>query len=210
MTIIFDFDGTIANTLETIIDIYNNYIVREFKCKPFDKTELDLYRKKRPSEFIRAFGVTPLKLPFIAWRAKSIMKKEIEQVEAFPNMIELIQQLFAQKRFQLGIVTSNSERNARLFLRKYNIEHCFDFVHGNKRLVSKSRALKSALRKNDLTREETVYVGDEIRDIAACKVVGIPIIAVTWGHNHKELLTNYEPEWMAENPENIQELVMAM
>lgn len=48
MTIIFDFDGTLANTLSTLIDIYNNYIVKEFRCKPFDRSMLEEFQKKTP------------------------------------------------------------------------------------------------------------------------------------------------------------------
>lgn len=206
MTIIFDFDGTLANSLETIIDIYNTHIVKEFRCKPFDKSRLDEYKKMRPAEFIRSFGVTPLKLPFIAWRAKSILNKRIDTVDAFPDIIELLTNLF-NRNVTLGIVTSNSEKNARTFLNKYGVEHYFDFVHGSRRAPNKAKVLKKVIKKHKLDKQNLIYIGDEIRDIAACKAVGIPIASVTWGHHHRDLLKQQNPEFIVDAPREIETLV---
>lgn len=205
MTIIFDFDGTLANTLSILVDIYNDYIVKEFNCKPFDKSQLAKFQNRNPSEFMRSFGITPLKLPFIAVRARKLLSQEMPKVEAFDGVIAVVEQL-KQKGIQLGIVTSNSERNARLFLKKYGIEQHFEFVNGGRSLISKKRTLKKLIKKYQLDLSQTIYIGDEIRDIASCKHVGMPIAAVMWGNHAPDLLKQHQPNWMIESPEEILEL----
>ena len=44
LTVIFDFDGTLANTIELVGKIYNNH-AHEFGAIPVDLTDLDAYRK---------------------------------------------------------------------------------------------------------------------------------------------------------------------
>ncbi len=202
MTIIFDFDGTLANTLGILIDIYNNYIVKEFNCKPFDRTQLETFQKKRPTEFMKSFGVTPLKLPFIAIRARKLLSQEMPKVEAYQGIIEVVHQL-KSRGVQLGIITSNSEKNARLFLKKYKIEAYFDFVNGGKSLVSKRRVLKKVIKKYRLDITKTIYIGDEVRDITSCKQIGLPVAAVMWGNHHPTLLKAHHPEWIIEMPTEI-------
>ncbi|MBK7733406.1 MAG: HAD hydrolase-like protein [Bacteroidales bacterium] len=44
--------------------------------------------------------------------------------------------------------------------------------------------------REQLHAERIVYVGDETRDIEACQAAGIPVIAVSWGLNRRELLAS--------------------
>jgi phosphoglycolate phosphatase len=209
MTIIFDFDGTLANTLSTLIDIYNNYIVKEFRCKPFDHSRLEEFQKRRPSEFMKDFGITPLKLPFIAVRARNLLKQEMPNVEAFQGIVYTIHQL-KEKGIQLGIVTSNSEKNARLFLQRYQIEQYFDFVNGGRSLISKKKALLRIIKNYQIDTKKVLYIGDEIRDISSCREVGIPVAAVMWGNHHPDLLKAHQPDWMLQTPQDILDLVVTM
>lgn len=209
MTIIFDFDGTLANTLGTLIDIYNNYIVKEFRCKPFDHSKLEDFQKRRPSEFMKDFGITPLKLPFIAVRARNLLRREMPNVEAFQGIIHTIHQL-KEKNIKLGIVTSNSEKNARLFLQRYQIEQYFDFVNGGRSLISKKKALLRVIKNHQIDTKKVLYIGDEIRDISSCREVGIPVAAVMWGNHHPDLLKAHQPDWMLQSPQDILDLAVTM
>ncbi|NJL76832.1 MAG: HAD-IA family hydrolase [Saprospiraceae bacterium] len=201
MTVIFDFDGTLANTLDTFIEIYNTYIVKEFKCKPFDKSRLSEFQSKPPKEFMSDFGVTLWKLPFIALRARNLLIKQMPNVEPFQGILELTHQL--QPYFNIGIVSSNSEKNVRLFLNKHQISSLFQFVNGGQSMMSKQKALERVIKKHELKKSEIIYVGDEIRDIESCKLVGIACVAVTWGHQKRDLLQGYQPDALVDNPNEL-------
>jgi len=54
-----------------------------------------------------------------------------------------------------------------------------------------------------ISRGSVIYVGDEIRDIEASKKSGIPVIAVSWGLNRRELLSSLFPDQIADDPKEL-------
>ncbi|MBK7488721.1 MAG: HAD hydrolase-like protein [Bacteroidales bacterium] len=61
--------------------------------------------------------------------------------------------------------------------------------------------------REQLHAERIVYVGDETRDIEACQAAGIPVIAVSWGLNRRELLASLSPDQIADRPEELPDRV---
>jgi phosphoglycolate phosphatase len=47
------------------------------------------------------------------------------------------------------------------------------------------------------------YIGNEDRDIHAAHKLKIPIIAVTWGYNVRELLATEKPDYLIDKPEEL-------
>ena len=45
-TLLFDFDGTIADTLPALIEVYNNSIAKTFFCKTISRSGLTVQRDK--------------------------------------------------------------------------------------------------------------------------------------------------------------------
>ena len=63
-----------------------------------------------------------------------------------------------------------------------------DFVHAGSAVFGKARAIRSVLREHRVDISRVIYVGDELRDLEACRAVGIPMIGVGWGLNAPEAL----------------------
>ena len=66
-------------------------------------------------------------------------------------------------------------------------------IYGGVGLFSKSAALRKIMKKNKLKTSDVIYIGDEVRDIEACKSVDVAIVAVTWGFNDPQRLKDEEP-----------------
>ncbi|HHV40437.1 MAG TPA: HAD hydrolase-like protein [Bacteroidales bacterium] len=62
-------------------------------------------------------------------------------------------------------------------------------------------------RQRGLSPADVVYIGDETRDVEACKKTGIPMIAVTWGMNNKTILASMKPEGIADSPDDLPGLI---
>ena len=205
MALIFDFDGTLANTLDLILDLYNEHITKQFSCKVFDKANIEEFRKRRPTSFLRDFGVTPLKLPFIIFRVRKLMNAHITEAQLFVGMKEVLETLH-DNHVKMGIVTSNSVENVELFLQHHQLTSYFTFIRSSKRLLSKKRSLEKVMAKNGLKKEETIYIGDEIRDIRSSKAAKIRCAVVTWRHQHRSLLEQQAPYAILETPADILKL----
>ena len=66
---IFDFDGTIANTLDSIIAIMNK-LSDEFGFQKIREDDVQYLRGKRPREILKHLGISLFKLPFVIRKAR--------------------------------------------------------------------------------------------------------------------------------------------
>lgn len=186
--IIFDFDGTIADTLPYIIRIINDH-AHEFGYNPFSSTDTQRLRGMGPKELIKELKVPFYKLPFFVNKIKKLLNKDMPDVKVFDGMSEILHEL-KKRRYALGILSSNSKENIEKFCENNNLL-VFDFIHSEKNIFGKDKSLNNLIKKNNFKKEEVVYVGDEVRDIDACRKIDLDIISVAWGFNTADLLRKY-------------------
>jgi len=200
-TVIFDFDGTIADTLDAAIDIYNK-IAHQFQCKQVKKEDKELLRAKKAQEFLKDLGVTKLKLPFVVLRMQKELRREIASIKPFKGIIAELKKI-RDAGYKLGIMTSNSKENIRLFLEAHHLTGIFNFIYSSKNIFGKAHVMKRLLSEQKISKADAIYVGDETRDIEATKKIHLPMLAVTWGYNSKAALEALEPDLMADDPSEI-------
>ena len=189
--IIFDFDGTVADTYRDTLVIANE-IKKEQGGKI--KIKLEEVREYGIKRLIKESGLPVWKIARFIHQAQSRLKEK-NDLKLFPEMPELFKEL--ARKYKMGIVSSNDEEIIRKVLQKYQVENLFEFIYSDSSLFGKHLVLKKMRRKHRLDREEIVYVGDEDRDVSAAKKDGIKIIAVTWGFNSEKRLQQENPDYLA-------------
>jgi phosphoglycolate phosphatase len=200
-TIIFDFDGTLADSLPVVIEIAKD--VGELSVTP---EEIEAFRNMPPLEVIRSIGVPYYKIPGLLLKGRQLLSKRLNEVKIFPHMPEIIKNLHDADH-DICLVSSNSESNVRSVLKTAGIEDYFDRIYANIGVFSKAAAIKKVVRKQRADKTKTIYVGDEVRDIEASKKSGVQIISVTWGYNGKKILSNYKPNYMADTPQDLIDII---
>lgn len=75
-------------------------------------------------------------------------------------------------------------------------------------MLGKHKNISKILKLMALSPSDCLYVGDETRDIEACKKVGIPVAAVTWGFHSQEKLRVFNPNFLVESIEELQALFL--
>jgi phosphoglycolate phosphatase len=203
-TLIFDFDGTIADTLSAIIRLVNEH-ASEFNIKPLVDKDVDELRGMSNIDIIKRFKIPLVKVPFMILHGQKELNQRIDQMTLFPGMKELILRLKGLG-FRLGILTSNSRENVQKFLRAQALD-VFDFIHAEQNFFGKNWALLHLLKKHGLKRDEVLYVGDEVRDIEACQKVGVPVVAVSWGFHRRHLLAAKMPTHLVDTAPEILAIV---
>ena len=196
--LIFDFDGTIADTLDEVLKIYNQ-MADEFELRPISEEELPSLRKLTLTGLLEYLEISKLTAPKLLYKGTLTLKKSIPHLPLIDDM-DTVLKLLRKSTEYMGILTSNSEENAKLFLKTHNIEDLFDFVSSTSKLTGKSRYLKNLLSKYELEPQEAIYIGDEVRDIKSAKKAGIPIAAVSFGFNAKEALEKESPDYLCDTP----------
>jgi phosphoglycolate phosphatase-like HAD superfamily hydrolase len=197
--IIFDFDGTIADSFDVIVDIFERITRRHEKLSDEAIDELRGY----PLEVVASrLKVSWWKMPWLLILGRRMMGKRMKEIPVFEGMPRVIEELHAQGH-ELFVVSSNSHRNVKKFLKAHHIYKYFVEIRGNAGLIGKSRILKRLLKSNHFDVKDTIYIGDETRDILATKLIGMRIIAVSWGFANTEFLESMRPTAMAHTPQDI-------
>jgi phosphoglycolate phosphatase len=198
--LIFDFDGTIADTFDAAFAILNKLAV-EFGFRPLDAADLEKARDMRTRQLMRFLKIPMSKMTAIARRGSEEISARMPEIEPLRGMPEILRDLHAAG-FELGMVTSNSEANVRMFLEKYDLDF-FAFIRCSSKLLGKSRELRQVMKIRKIPAREILFVGDETRDIAAAQKVGIPMAAVFWGYNSRRSLDEMKPDYLFARPEDL-------
>lgn len=202
--LIFDFDGTIADTLQQSFRILNR-LAAKHGFRPLKEEEVPMARDMGTSAFIRYLKIPKLRIPRILAEGRHLLHEEIHTVRPIVGFAEVLPQL-RKKVPHLGIVTSNSKENVEAFLDRHKIRH-FDFISTSPKLKGKAKNLKAALKVFTLDAAEVAYVGDETRDIKAAKKANMVPVAVTWGFNSEKALMGRGPKHIIHHPRELLELL---
>ena len=195
-TAIFDFDGTIADTLLVVIATLNT-LAPEFGYRVAAPNELEELRGMPPREVAARMGVAWHKIPLIAIRVRKELSRRMQEVEPFAGMLDALSTL-SERGVSVGLLTSNSRENVDMFLARYPVR--FEFISAGSGMFSKHRRLATLLRKRKLSAADCVYVGDELRDIEAGRALGMRVAAVGWGYSAPQLLRAEQPDYFVSEP----------
>lgn len=201
-TIVFDFDGTLVNSLPVVIEIAQT-VIGGLTITP---DEINALRNMSARDVIKYSGIPYYKIPRLLLRGKKLLSQRLGELRIFSGIPVVIKSLHAAG-YTLCVVSSNSEENIRRVLAQEDIEQYFSGVYGNVGLFTKSRVFRTVLRDQKIKAHQTIYVGDEVRDIEAAKKAGIPIISVTWGYNGEQILQKYQPNYLAHTPSELQTIL---
>lgn len=197
-TIIFDFDGTIADSFEFVTDFL---VSQAGKAKLNDK-ELQMLKSVTMRSMAQKIGNPWWRLVFLLFAGQRAMARHIDEIQPSAGIIPVIMTLHEQG-YALYVVSSNKSRTIRRFLKAHEIDAYFTTVRGSVGLRGKTHALKKLIHERGLDSKTCIYVGDESSDVSAAKKVGLSVLAVTWGFMNKEALESSEPAALVEKPEDI-------
>lgn len=202
--IVFDFDGTIAD-IKPIIHLLSNQASEKFHLQDITPEKIHKARNMSPREIMVYFHIPFFLIPPLAAYVKFQQKQMIDHIPPVKGIEDLLCNL-SKKTYQLGIVTSNNTETVSQFLNKHTIT-LFSFIHSELNLFGKHKALQNLMTGKKISSDQIIYIGDEVRDIQACKKIGIPIISVTWGFNGRRILKKHNPDYLVDKPEEIEDIL---
>lgn len=177
--VIFDLDGTLANTLPLCISAFRKSI------------EPLINREVSDEEIIATFG--PSEEGTIDVLAPNAYDKGVADYithytamhdgypDVFDGMKEILETL-KSKGIRTAKVTGKGRASAEISIKRFDIGEYFELLETGIRIgPSKPLGIKAILdRWDDLTKNEVIYIGDAPSDITACREAGVAIIAAAW------------------------------
>lgn len=202
--VIFDFDGTLADSNHLFMKAWNLYADQYH----YDRvTEEDTVTSKNLTIHERAkkYRFPMHKLPIILPKVNRYFKEHIDEVQLFEGILEMLNSI-QQAGYTIVIISSNAKENIELLLKQQQV-HVVSQVLTSSRLFGKDTVIKKFMKQQKLTQDDVLYVGDEIRDIIACNKVGVPFVWVSWGLDGYELIEKENPSYVVHSPKELSELL---
>ncbi|MGF1600401.1 MAG: HAD-IA family hydrolase [Thermosynechococcaceae cyanobacterium] len=198
--LIFDFDGTIADSLEVFIEA-TNHLAQRYGYPPIEAHQISKIRSLSSRELIQQIPVARWQLPFFLRRLRQEVRELSPKLQVFDGISEALIEL--EQEYCLGIVTSNAKTTVENVLRGQELDPLFQFIHAGHGLLGKARILKRLLKQYGLQPTEVIYIGDETRDIEAAQQVQLATIAVSWGFNNRVVLEQQQPDIIIDHPSEL-------
>lgn len=194
--VLWDFDGTLADTLTLALGIYNRMAAeKNFKVINDPHAVRDMGMR----EFLKSHRVPLRKIPFAFSTFLTELRSLAADIVLHDGIGQTLQQISAVGVRQ-GVVSSNSTDTIRRCLAANDAEGYFEHISGTTSILGKEKRITKALRALNVSLPEAIYVGDEIRDIEAAQAAGLDIAAVTWGLNSVTALSQHNPTHVISSP----------
>jgi phosphoglycolate phosphatase len=175
---IFDFDGTLADSLPWFRASFQDMITR-FDLAPVRDDEVEGLRGMSAREIMARLNVSMWQLPAIVSDMRKRKLAAAGEISLFAGIPAMLTDLKRQG-IKTAIVSSDSEVSVRQVLgpaaRLITRFDCGAAMFG------KHWKFQRVARKLGVKPSETICVGDEIRDIEAAKAAGMDSGAVAWGY----------------------------
>ena len=176
---IFDFDGTLADSFPFFISVFNELAARH-GFKRVEPDEVDDLRGHTAREMMAHLAMPAWKLPLVAASFTKLMRKNIDRVQCFEGVDEMLRGLAAHG-IVLAIVSSNSEENVRAVLGADNVKLISHFECGVS-IFGKRPRIRKVLQRSGISPGEAIYIGDRETDLEAAEKEHVAFGAVTWGY----------------------------
>lgn len=209
---LFDFDGTLADTLPLIALSWNHAL------GPIFGREFSL------QEVVARFGPTDNAMieremrghaPEAVERAIESYFARYESAHDAARAFDGVSEMLAQVRgagFKVGLMTGKGRRAAEITLRLLGWQEAFDFVVTGDETSRPKPDPEGVLRVAHalgVEPERCIYVGDLPVDIRAGRAAGMGTVAAGWNAFDRDALRAEKPDFWAEAPADVCQVLAA-
>jgi phosphoglycolate phosphatase len=215
--VVFDLDGTLAETAGDLIGTLNVILAREGHAPlPLEQAR-DLLGAGARALIQRGFTVAGASLP--PERLESLSQDFLahygdhltDHSTLFPGVIGALDRLEAAG-LRLAICTNKVEAHAVALLDALGIGHRFRTIVGKDTFAFSKpdpRHITLTVERAGGDPLRAVMVGDSKADVAAAKAAGIPVVGVTFGYTPVPM-RDLAPDWIIDHFDALPEAVDAL
>lgn len=204
--VVFDFDGTLADSAEWFIRSLNG-VARRYGFREASAEEIEALRGASTREVLRRLRVPVWRLPAIARHMRALVRRDAAAIQLFPGVEDLLATLHAAG-VQIAIVSSNAEDNVRRVLGDGVAQRIDRFVCGAS-LFGKAAKIRALIRSSGLAPSQVLCIGDETRDVEAAHAAGARAGAVAWGYARPAALERALPDFLFHSIHDLRESLAA-
>lgn len=210
--VLFDFDGTIADTGEGIFSSVQ-YAVKALGFEPLSEAALRTFiGPPIYDSFKRELDINEEQAHFAVEKYREIYAvKGIYEFRLYDGILELFKELKANG-IKIGVASAKPERFVRKLLAHIEIDEYFSFVSApcdDKADQSKVGLINRAVDGMNVEKSEVLMIGDRHFDINGANGAGVDSVGVTFGYGDREELENAGATFIATCVEDIRNIIFS-
>ena len=195
--ILFDYDGTIADTFGAYAKEYVK-VAHLFGIKKDSKDDFKHLYENNLSDSLAKLGVEGKKIIELIYKIREPYMKDYGLLKLFRGMKEVVNKL--AEKHDVYVITSNLTHVIEGSMKHYGIRGIKKVIGGD---VEMSKIKKIDRLKKKYKGFEIYYIGDTIGDVKESKVAGVKCVAVTWGYHSRKELENVGADYVVDKPEEL-------
>ena len=189
--LIFDLDGTLADTSVDIADALN-YAIEPLGNSRYSVEEIKAMVGSGLTKLIRSLipaGASIAEEYIIKRFLEYYSEHLLDNTKAYPYVKETLSKIAG--RYKKAVISNKREGFSREILESIGILQFFDVVLGSDSVREQKPSpvpLLEVMKRFGASKDEAVMIGDSSYDIEAARAAGIKMIAVTYGFRSRESL----------------------
>jgi len=205
--LIFDFDGTLADTNKGIVDTFQETFRRMNLPVPTREAISATIGLSLKDGFLGARGGMTAEQSAQAVKIYRAIFPEIAYpvITAFPGVVDTLKTL-REMGYRMSIATSRSHCTLEILARQIGVADFFDGLFGAEDVVNHKPApdlVNLIVGKYGLDRNQVLVIGDANFDILMGHGAGCDVCAVSWGNQSRDQLSEHNPELLVDSPSEL-------
>lgn len=205
-TLLFDFDGTLLDTNELIIQTFIAVLGEHF---PGRYEREDILHFIGPSLEQTFESIDAERAVELTAQYRAINKQlHDELITEYDGVTETLRLLKA-RGIKMAIVSTKRSANIKRGLALMGIEEVFEHIISLDEVKNPKpdpEPILLALEKLGASKEEALMIGDNYHDIEGGKNAGVRTAGVAWSIKGEAFLASYEPDYMLQHISDLLEL----
>lgn len=213
--VVFDLDGTLANTLKDLATAMNTALSAE---------GLPTHPTESYNQFV-GNGINNLvKQVLLDKRDDEALCKKVrehfdvyynnhlcDETVAYDGMVEILQKL-SLNNVLTAVHSNKPHAYVPFILDKLFTNHKFDIAWGHQKCYERkpsAQALEAIMQKLKVDRGATLYVGDSDVDVLTAHNAGVKVCGVEWGFRGRQELLSAGADFIAKDANELMKIIEA-
>lgn len=218
--VIFDLDGTLVTFSLDVkacrTEIINYLAEQEIPRELFSMRETAFDMLIKAKKHLKTKPTCEAAFPDIKRKVQSIVEKHelmsAKVTKMFPGIPETLKSL-KDMNLKLALCTISGKKATQLILERFNLEHIFDVVITRDQ-VSEVKPhpehLEAVLEALNVLPQNSVIVGDSVKDVVCASRVNVISVGVTTGLSTKEDLVSCGANYIASSANDVTKLIQTI
>lgn len=209
-TIIFDFDGTVADTNGMVVNSWLHTYDMLGVERPSKEVLFKTFGEPLSISMEKAFPNVPVETSVGHYRDHMNAIFE-EEIVPFPGTVELIREL-KSRGYKVGVATSRVKETTMIGLNKFGIVPYLDAIvtmEDTTKHKPDPEPVLVSLKKLGAAAEEALMIGDSMFDIRCAHNAGVKAVLVSWALavDEEEKNGSEGPDFYIEKAEDLLKLL---